>query len=82
MQKPFNEFFFDELIPALLETFKMVGIAGLISTILGILIGIVLFTFHPTRGLIKNKYVYPIVSFLREIHNDLNTSILHIFLCS
>ncbi|MDY4788343.1 MAG: MetQ/NlpA family ABC transporter substrate-binding protein [Bacilli bacterium] len=80
MQKPFNEFFFDELIPALLETFKMVGIAGLISTILGILIGIVLFIFHPTRGLIKNKYVYPIVSFLTNCIRSIPFLILGVLL--
>ena len=78
--KPFSEFFIEELLPALGETLKMVGIAGLLSAIFGILVGILLFTFNPQRGLIKNKIVYPIISFLTNCIRSIPFLILGVLL--
>lgn len=55
--------FGSELLNAFLETLEMMALSGLISIIFGVVLGLLLNALSP-KGVIKNKYVYAVLSFI------------------
>lgn len=72
--------FASELWIALLETLEMVSLAGIISTILGVILGLLLNSLSPKGGIIGNKYVYAIVGFIINMIRSIPFLILGVLL--
>lgn len=59
----FTRYIYELILPAFIDTLKMIGITMVISTLLGGLTGMVMVLSHP-QGLKPNRRVYGVLSFI------------------
>lgn len=75
----FASFIVEDLWPALLETLEMLALSGILSTIFGVILGLLLNVWSD-KGICKNKYAYGIIGFVVNMIRSIPFLILGVLL--